>query len=116
MFFLIAILPVVVTLGVVILLVRQKIKVLSPLECMNYGEGTVAEKKQTKKKKASFRSFGNAPVYLARRYLFRNKKVFFITMISLTIGCGLALGSSVIVKGCLLYTSVIFSISIFFCK
>ena len=28
-----------------------------------------------------------------------NKKAFFITMISLTIGCGLALGSSVIVKG-----------------
>lgn len=99
-FFLIAILPVVMTLGVVILLVRQKIKVLSPLECMNYGEGTIAEKKQTKKKNASFRSFGNAPeVYLARRYLFRNKKAFFITMISLTIGCGLALGSSVIVKG-----------------
>lgn len=38
-------------------------------------------------------------VYLARRYLFYNKKAFFITMISLTIGCGLALGSSVIVKG-----------------
>ena len=48
----------------------------------------------------SFRSFGNTPeVYLARRYLFRNKKAFFITMISLTIGCGLALGSSVIIKG-----------------
>lgn len=76
-FFLIAILPVVVTLGVVILLVRQKIKVLSPLECMNYGEGTIAEKKQTKKKNASFSSWGNAPeVYLARRYLFRNKKAF----------------------------------------
>ncbi|MFR2749608.1 hypothetical protein [Eubacterium ramulus] len=67
---------------------------------MNYGEGTIAEKKQTKKKNASFSSWGNAPeVYLARRYLFRNKKAFFITMISLTIGCGLALGSSVIVKG-----------------
>lgn len=67
-FFLIAILPVAVTLGVVILLVKQKIKVLSPLECMNYGTGTVAEKKQTKKRKAVFRSFGNKPeVYLARR-------------------------------------------------
>ena len=89
----------VVTLGVVILLVRQKIKVLSPLECMNYGEGTVAEKKQTKKKKASFRSFGNAPeVYLAEISV-PQQKGFFITMISLTIGCGLALGSSVIVKG-----------------
>ena len=99
-FFLIAILPVAVTLGVVILLVKQKIKVLSPLECMNYGTGTVAEKKQTKKRKAVFQSFGNKPeVYLARRYLFYNKKAFFITMISLTIGCGLALGSSVIVKG-----------------
>ena len=88
------------TLGVVILLVKQKIKVLSPLECMNYGTGNVAEKKQTKKKKAVFQSFGNKPeVYLARRYLFYNKKAFFITMISLTIGCGLALGSSVIVKG-----------------
>ena len=53
-----SILPVAVTLGVVILLVKQKIKVLSPLECMNYGTGTVAEKKQTKKKKAGFRSFG----------------------------------------------------------
>ena len=53
-----------------------------------------------KEKESSFPSFGNKPeVYLARRYLFYNKKAFFITMISLTIGCGLALGSSVIVKG-----------------
>ena len=63
-FFLIAILPVAMTLGVVILLVKQKIKVLSPLECMNYGTGNVAEKKQTKKKKAVFQSFGTSRKFI----------------------------------------------------
>ena len=53
-FFLIAILPVAMTLGVVILLVKQKIKVLSPLECMNYGTGNVAEKKTNKEKESGF--------------------------------------------------------------
>ena len=100
-FFLIAILPVAMTLGVVILLVKQRIKVLSPLECMNYGTGNVGREETNKEKESGFPKLWKQAGSFIRpgRYLFYNKKAFFITMISLTIGCGLALGSSVIVKG-----------------
>lgn len=98
-FLLIAIIPAAFTAGVAVLLVKRKLNNLSPLECMKYEEASL-QKKETHPTHQRYRSWGRYPeIYLAKRYLFRNKRAFFITIISLTMGCGLALWSAVMVRG-----------------
>lgn len=100
-FLLIAVIPTAFTFCITAFTVKRKLKDLSPLECMNYQEESLRNKKQGKlKQKKMFQSWGKYPeIYLAKRYLFRRKKAFLITMISLAAGCGLALCSSVLVRG-----------------
>ncbi len=98
-FLLIAIIPAAFTAGVAVLIVKRKLNNLSPLECMKYEEASL-QKKETHPTHQRYRSWGRYPeIYLAKRYLFRNKRAFFITIISLTMGCGLALWSAVMVRG-----------------
>lgn len=98
-FLLVAIIPAALTVGVAVLIVKRKMNNLSPLECMKYEEASL-QKKEPHPTRQRYRSWGRYPeIYLAKRYLFRNKRAFFITIISLTMGCGLALGSSVMVRG-----------------
>lgn len=98
-FLLIGMLPAVLTVGITVFMAKQKLQSLSPLECMNYG--VISSKKKEKPlPSGTRRSWGKYPeFYLAKRYLFHNKRAFLITMISLTVGCGLALGASVMVRG-----------------
>lgn len=98
-FLLIGMLPAAITVGIVVSIVNRKLKTRSPLECMNYEENSL-KKKENSHPSRRCRSWGRYPeIYLARRYLFHNKRAFLITMISLTAGCGLALGASVMVRG-----------------
>lgn len=98
-FLLVGMLPAVITVGIAVFIVKRKLQSLSPLECMNYGSISL-KKKEISIPSRKHRSWGHYPeTYLARRYLFRNKRAFLITMISLTVGCGFALGASVMVRG-----------------
>lgn len=98
-FLLIGMLPAVITVGIAVFIVKRKLQSLSPLECMNYGSISL-KKKEISIPSRKHRSWGHYPeTYLARRYLFRNKRAFLITMISLTVGCGFALGASVMARG-----------------
>lgn len=100
---LIAIAPVIFTLEAASTFLKRKMRKLSPLECMNYTEAFTYKKnvkKQKVKKVKNFCRWGKHPEsYLAKKYLFRNKKTFWITLLSLWGGCELALCSAVIVSG-----------------
>ena len=99
-FLLIAMVPAAVTICLAVFFVKRKISHLSPLECLNYEEIPLTKGQEKAHKMKSLKSHRRHPeIYLARKYLFRSRKAFFITIISLTIGCGIALASSVIVRG-----------------
>ena len=92
--------PTAVTICLAVFLVKRKISHLSPLECLNYEEIPLTKGQEKAHKMKSLISHRRHPeIYLARKYLFRSRKAFFITIITLTIGCGIALASSVIVRG-----------------
>ncbi len=81
-FLLIGMLPAVITVGIAVFIVKRKLQSLSPLECMNCGSISL-KKKEISIPSRKHRSWGHYPeTYLARRYLFRNKRAFLITMIS----------------------------------
>lgn len=95
-----AIVLVIFTLGVAVECLKRKMRKLSPLECMKYTEAVTYHKSRKKPKIKKFRYWGKHPeIYLAKKYLFRNKKTFGITSLSLWLGCELALCSAVIVNG-----------------
>ena len=95
-----AIVLVIFTLGVAVECLKRKMRKLSPLECMKYTEAVTYHKSRKKPKIKKFRCWGKHPeIYLAKKYLFRNKKTFGITSLSLWLGCELALCSAVIVNG-----------------
>ena len=98
--FILAIVLVILTLGVATGCLKRKMRKLSPLECMKYTETVTCQKPKKKANKNKFRSWGKYPEsYLAKKYLFRNKKTFWLTSLSLWLGCELALCSAVIVNG-----------------
>ena len=91
---------VIFTLGVAVECLKRKMRKLSPLECMKYTEAVTYHKSRKKPKIKKFHCWGKHPeIYLAKKYLFRNKKTFGITSLSLWLGCELALCSAVIVNG-----------------
>ena len=95
-----AIVLVIFTLGVAVECLKRKMRKLSPLECMKYTEAVTYHKSRKKPKIKKFHCWGKHPeIYLAKKYLFRNKKTFGITSLSLWLGCELALCSAVIVNG-----------------
>ncbi len=95
-----AIVLVIFTLGMAVECLKRKMRKLSPLECMKYTEAVTYHKSRKKPKIKKFRYWGKHPeIYLAKKYLFRNKKTFGITSLSLWLGCELALCSAVIVNG-----------------
>ena len=98
--FILAIILVILTLGAATGCLKRKMRKLSPLECMKYTEAVTYQKIRRKPKRDKFRSWGKYPEsYLAKKYLFRNKKAFWLTSLSLWLGCELALCSAVIVNG-----------------
>lgn len=98
--FILAIVLVILTLGIATGCLKRKMRKLTPLECMKYTEAVACQKIRKKSKKDKFRSWGKYPgSYLAKKYLFRNKKAFWMTSLSLWLGCELALCSAVIVNG-----------------
>ena len=79
-----AIVLVIFTLGVAVECLKRKMRKLSPLECMKYTEAVTYHKSRKKPKIKKFRCWGKHPeIYLAKKYLFRNKKTFGITSLSL---------------------------------
>lgn len=98
--FILAIVLVILVLGVAMGCLKRKMRKLSPLECMKYTESVTYQKSRKKTKIKKFHSWGKNPEsYLAKKYLFRNKKTFWLTSLSLWLGCELALYSAVILNG-----------------
>lgn len=74
---------------------EKKMRKLSPLECMKYTEAVTYHKSRKKPKIKKFRCWGKHPeIYLAKKYLFRNKNIWdnkFVIMAWVRIGimfCG----------------------------
>lgn len=74
---------------------EKKMRKLSPLECMKYTEAVTYHKSRKKPKIKKFRYWGKHPeIYLAKKYLFRNKNIWdnkFVIMAWVRIGimfCG----------------------------